>query len=239
MRSKDVRNCSVGAFGFYLLMRFTLTGEMENPPDFTINSNWFDIKLLVDVYATNYCEEMSSDPYSKWMAKLFKQLGIVSNHLIHIGRVLGAAELELLENDEAGTKTLGNWCPDTQGKFYSTKLPLSTMRMAAGFSEAAGTFWCPRSAVIPPMELQNMVFPWVEASLERVKASSLSNHSRTTSLPTALAFLECMQELSIIVLQDAAAILALHPERAPHPLFTHIDLFRDPMFLVSIFVFEL
>ena len=78
-----------------------------------------------------------------------------------------------------------------------------------------------------------MVFPWVEASLEAVRSASDADTSRKATLPTANAFLQMMCELKIILLQDAAATLVLHPERANHALFKQMAVFSHPTFMVS------
>lgn len=49
---------------------------------------------------------------------------------------------------------------------------------------------------------------------------------------TALHFLDFMKELNTIFLQDAAAMLVLHPERENHPLFC-LDCFKMGHFKVS------
>lgn len=49
-RNKDVKVCGVGAMGFYLLLRFEISGEMDEGkrPNFAINKEWFDIKILAE-----------------------------------------------------------------------------------------------------------------------------------------------------------------------------------------------
>ena len=44
-------------------------------------------------------------------------------------------------------------------------------------------------------------------------------------------FLRCMKQLSIVLLQDAAAIISLYPDRREHPLF-HLDSFQQYEFQV-------
>jgi hypothetical protein len=46
---------------------------------------------------------MSNDSYSKFLKKILSKLGITSNHIVHLGKVLESAELELLENEHDGT----------------------------------------------------------------------------------------------------------------------------------------
>jgi hypothetical protein len=101
MRAKDVCHCGFGAYAFYLVLCFHMTSEFNNCPTdyFGKNPNWFDIKLLVDCYAEDYCKYMLNDSHSMWMQRIMKDVGIVSNHIIHLGWIIGSTELELLENE--------------------------------------------------------------------------------------------------------------------------------------------
>jgi hypothetical protein len=45
---------------------------------------------------------------------------------------------------------------------YSTKLPLRPMRVMVKHSERKGGYFCARGTVVPPVELQQLVFPFVE-----------------------------------------------------------------------------
>jgi hypothetical protein len=67
---------------------------------------------IVDCYAADYCKEMSNDSYSKFMKRILTEENIASNHIVHLGRVLGSADLELLENEKDGTLDIGNWVVD-------------------------------------------------------------------------------------------------------------------------------
>jgi hypothetical protein len=49
MCHKDVRECAIGAFAFYLMFHFSVSGKMDDHhPDFSINKEWFDVKILSD-----------------------------------------------------------------------------------------------------------------------------------------------------------------------------------------------
>ena len=45
MRHINVNLCAIGGLGFYLMLRFEMTKEIETI-DFEDNSSWFNIKLL-------------------------------------------------------------------------------------------------------------------------------------------------------------------------------------------------
>jgi hypothetical protein len=47
-RHMDVRLCSTGALGFYLMYRFHYTHQWDNTPHFINNASWFNVKLLIE-----------------------------------------------------------------------------------------------------------------------------------------------------------------------------------------------
>jgi hypothetical protein len=98
MRHKDVRECAIGAFAFYLLFRFSVSGEMDddNRPDFSINEEWFDVKILSDGSLDNK-KVMNSRSYTEPLRKVFDKLGIIASHFGHFGRVVGPVKLEFEE----------------------------------------------------------------------------------------------------------------------------------------------
>jgi hypothetical protein len=98
MRHKDVRECAICAFAFYLLFRFAVSGEMDdgNRPDFTKNEQWFDIKILSDGSRDN-CKVMNARSYTDPLRKIFQLLGIITSHYGHFGRVVGPVKLEFEE----------------------------------------------------------------------------------------------------------------------------------------------
>lgn len=242
MRSKNVLLCPLGALGFYLLSRFQLTQEFEesNCPDFTDNKAWYDIKLLVGFGngAADHTKEQKPTSYSKCIKKILKDKQISSNHYSHIGRVIGAAELQYLEVDDEEVRQLGNWQVTVRDLCYSTKLPLRAMRFAAKFYDCDGMYFCPRSQVIPPDQLLNQIFPFADEQLARVLADIEENGRNKSGvyLGSATGFLEMLMKLKTIILQDAAAIVVLHPERASHAMFTSFPIFRSGEFIVSFIV---
>ena len=236
IRNRNVWLCPVGAFGFYCMARFAMTKEFEgtNCPDFTNNSSWYDIKLLIS-YGTNNGEmspaegrkkKIAKDTYGKFIKRILKKLGISSNHYLHLGRVMGAAVLQLMERDEEEVRILGNWSATVRDKAYSTKLPLKAMRAAAGFTEAGGMFNCPRAAVEPPEDLQKKLFVFVDEHLQKVDEEITRNGNDKSGcyLGAAKSFLEMLVRLRTIILQDMAAMVVsdeISDENRTrnHPLF--------------------
>ena len=109
MRHKHVHKWAVGAFAFYLLLRFHISREMDDGvrPDFTDNNSWFNIKILTDGTRKNNTKEMGKQSYIEDVRDIFKQLKIVSNHFGHWGRVSGPVELEFLEISPEHIRNLG------------------------------------------------------------------------------------------------------------------------------------
>ena len=109
MRYKDVRRCSVGAFGFYLLFRFFKSGEMDDcrRPNFGVNKAWYDIKILSDGTRTDTRKETQKRTYREPIRKVFKSLQMVASHFGHWGRVNGPVELEFEEVSPEYIRILG------------------------------------------------------------------------------------------------------------------------------------
>ena len=64
LRHRDLYLCAMGALGFYLLVRFEVTGECDRF-DLSYNKKWFNIKLLADVYQSNNTVGMMDKPYTE------------------------------------------------------------------------------------------------------------------------------------------------------------------------------
>ena len=111
IRHKEVRKCAVGAFAFYLFLRFSISREMEeeNRPDFTENKEWFKMKILSDGSLANREREMKKKSYTKPIRKVFRELKIVTSHFGHWGRVSAPVELELNELEPELIRLLGKW----------------------------------------------------------------------------------------------------------------------------------
>jgi hypothetical protein len=81
------------------------------------------------------------------MKMILNEQKIPSNHLVHLGRVLGSVDLELLENEKSGTLDMGNWVADTHKRAYSIKMPIKSLMRATGFVLADGMHHNMRTAV--------------------------------------------------------------------------------------------
>jgi hypothetical protein len=224
MRHFNAGLCGIGGMGFYFLLRFKVTGEMSPPPDFTVNENWFNIKLLVGQNATPETNEtpISDRQYADVIKKVCDSLEVPACHFAHIGRVAGPPLLELEEIHPEDR----NWDPGTQEKRYSAKLPLKPMRPMVGFSAEKGLHWSAREMKVPDESLQQhpLFWPWIEDALEAVNNATVADGINRY---TALAFLKFMKYLRIVILQDAAVLL--HEGRTHRGLQEPI--FSTPEFL--------
>jgi hypothetical protein len=210
MRNINPCLCGVGAMGFYLYFRFHKSNEMNPPPDFTVNKDWFDIKLLTDGSADNNVKVMSNESYAKGVEAVLSKLGISSKHYLHLGRKLGPIALEKLDAESRDIQQLGNWNPSTQEAAYSTKLPMRPIRALGGFQDAGGMHYNPRTVVEPPESLKSMIFPFADRCLEDVRQKTKDDGKDRY---TAEHFLRLLIDLRVIILQDAAAMLVVDGER--------------------------
>jgi hypothetical protein len=195
------------------MYRFNITREFE---EYTIqvwsdNSKWFDVKLLVDTQGANNKEKlMKNSSYAEAIKSILLQLGIVALHLVHLGRNLGVKLLEMLKEESRAIQQLGNWNPSMQESCYSMKLPMAPIRKLAGCTGANGTMYCnPPTIEAVDMALLRLtpVRKWVynaHAQMELAIAKGATEW-------TAFNFLSFIVQLNKIFIQDAAAMLILHP----------------------------
>ena len=231
IRHKDVFLCGTGALAFYLFFRFHHTKEFDPPnvPDFTDSKQWFDIKTLVALHdPDSYTKGIADTNYSTYIKTVLQALGLPTNFMLHLGRKVGAVELEMMELDVALLKTLGNWNMSVFDKAYSAKLPIEALRMAAAFID--GYFFCARTVVVTDLleQIEATFWLFVEENLVNIEREFLNNMGEL-KLFTAYAWLTFMKRLKRVLIQDAAYILEFHPERAQHPIF-QMELFNTDLF---------
>ena len=213
-RHKDPLQCPMGALGFYLMFRFAKTKEMDNI-DFTDPTEWFYIKLLTDMKNKDTTKSIANRTYATAIETHLKKSQIFAKNKVHIGRKWGAFKSQLQGDHTEDTKILGNWSPSTQDKAYSVKVPVKIVRSMAGWRIADGLHYNARADKDPPNELVDAVFPWLQKSRDKVFASQETGNEH----PTASKFLHLLHKIAVCVVQDAAAIIVQHPERATHGMF--------------------
>jgi Centromere DNA-binding protein complex CBF3 subunit, domain 2 len=103
------------------------------------------------------------------------------------------------------------------------------IRAMAGFVASSGMHYNPRVAVRPPVELAQMVFPWVDDMLEKVT----EHEQRTNEVKgTATNFLKLLLQLRQVVLQDTACYFLYEPEMVADHLYFQHPIFETPQFKV-------
>lgn len=222
-----------------MAVRFLITKEFSSvSPDFFLkNENWFDIRLLANAYGkrpNHTFFPLKNDTYSQSVRKVLVELGLPFQKLKHLGRGLGTKILEADDVHAEYIRQLGNWNLNATDTSYSAKLPMQPIRNAAGFVQGNGLYCNPRTILEVPEELLRISplgDPFMDAH-ERIKlqvAMSLSRKEKPKF--TSLAFLNFIRELNIVFFQDAAAMIAKHPDRRHHPLY-QIPCLNSPIFQV-------
>jgi hypothetical protein len=109
---------------------------------------------------------------------------------------------------------------------------LPAIKAMAGFGEDEGLHFNPRTAYQPPEGLKQKIFPWIEEEMDKVFATNeIDSNTRITAIST----LRFWVNLRTIILQDAAAMIVLHPDRVFDYPFFRLQLFHDVEFKVSSF----
>ena len=122
---------------------------------------------------------------------------------------------------------MGQWNPSIFDNSYSAKLPRGPMRTLAGFHSTNRLYYNPRTTVIPDDDLLRAtpIGRWCYDALEAVLEASTEGDNQT-----AIHTLRFFCELNKIFLQDAAAMMILHPDREDHPLFHELAVFGTDAF---------
>ena len=122
-----------------------------------------------------------------------------------------------------------------QDAWYSAKIPSLALRVIAGFSQDEIYSSIRRSHIVPCEELQETVFPFIEEEMATVEVAVDDKKERPTASTCTLCL--CWLKLHSIILQDAAEIAVLHPERfSEHHLF-RMEVFCTDLFKVSLVSF--
>jgi len=113
---------------------------------------------------------------------------------------------------------------------YSAKLPMGPIRKLAGFNSANGFCFNTQTVVTVPDELLHLtpIGQWCYTGYDDVVEHSRLNGGLNA---TAVEVLKFFCELNAIYIQDAAALMAKHPDRADHPMFKEVPVFQSELFL--------
>ena len=111
---------------------------------------------------------------------------------------------------------MGQWNPSTQDNCYSSKLPMGPIRKLAGYHSNSRCYFNTRATIMPSENLLRLcpIGKWSYNALD-----ALLDYDTEGTKQTAVHALKFFNELNVIFLQDAAAMMILHPERETHQLF--------------------
>lgn len=94
------------------------------------------------------------------------------------------------------------------------------MRAVAGFGSTPGNYFLKRGVATPPESLQRKIWPWIEGVLAAYATGKIANADLA-----GMQFLELLQELRVVILQDAAILIETSPGMSvwKHPVFSDAD----------------
>jgi hypothetical protein len=79
----------------------------EYRPDFRVNKEWFDVKIVTDGTRANSKKEMGKRAYTDMIRKVFDSLRLISHKFGHWGRVNAPVELEFMDIPSEFIRMLG------------------------------------------------------------------------------------------------------------------------------------
>ena len=125
----------------------------------------------------------------------------------HAGRKAGLQQAEMLDIPDPQLRQLGRWEHSRMNQHYSHNIPRQALRVMAGQEEGtSGNFYLSRVSLVPPIELQRMIFPHLEESKRLVEA--LPDALRTKA---ADANLNTLDWFRVSILQDVVVLSDLEP----------------------------
>jgi len=160
--------------------------------------------------------------------KACNKLQLLTKKYLHFGRTSASAVMDMVEVKRSQHHEIGYWVNNTHDNHYSSRLPLAAMRVMAGFDGRRSFHFNPRANFFGEEKhklLPLMIFPFIENKLNILRLKKNSNCT------TALGFLELLQNLRWVIIQDCAILTK--QEKREHVLFNmfpHIfksELFHD------------
>ena len=223
LRHEDVTRCSIGALSFLFFYRWHIREDVW--PDFSEASRWYN--FYVFPLATNAERPMTYTKQYENIKEAQEALGIQTSVKTQSGRKTGASFAENNGASEASVDKQGHWATRSRsGAYANNVVAWECVRALAGFPVEPKNYYLSRALLNPPTELQKMIFPHAEASLEQIEKSISENR------PTEIAgksFISLIMHMRIVICQDAALLL-LNDDYKKHPIFEHAvfasDLFR-------------
>jgi Centromere DNA-binding protein complex CBF3 subunit, domain 2/Transcriptional activator of glycolytic enzymes len=218
LRHKIPLVCVLSALAFYLFYRWDLTDEPF--PDFTSRPSWYGIRLIKRATGSgdDRTQPLSYTSQREWAAKAFRQVGIHTTTITHVGRAAGAKAAELKGVSEDQIRRAGRWNHEQMVGCYLNVLPREFMRIMAGHPSQLGCFEINRASVTPPDVLLSLIWPELDAWKNRFGPQSDQINDLAASGITSLLFY-----LREVILQDSVVLRQRFPDNAvwTHPVFQH------------------
>jgi hypothetical protein len=209
LRHRDPKACLIGALAFWFFWRWHCEGEPF--PRFTQSDDWYDTKLLRQA-SESITAQLSPQTANSWTRRFYNKCGIKTSKASYAPRIASAQNADLAGVSEASIRRAGRWTNgDQMTGCYLTSLPREFMRATADFDpDWPGSYHVARATVIPPPSLVAAVWPEVDSWKARLASGQAEQNK------AAGAFLELLDWLRLVLLQDAPFLLAEFPD---HPLF--------------------
>ncbi|KAG7364178.1 hypothetical protein IV203_037380 [Nitzschia inconspicua] len=124
---------------------------------------------------------------------------------------------------------MGQWNPSVFDNYYSTKLPIGSIRKLAGYVSKSNIYYNTRTTVNPndallkSTPMGSFVYTALDGVLEQAQI-------HRGGYDTAIHFLRCLAELNKVFLQDAAALLCVKEERSNHFMFQNLAVLESQAF---------
>lgn len=123
-----------------------------------------------------------------------------------LGRKAGVLYGEALYIPDADLRLLGHWDKSRMTIHYSSGVSRPAAKLMAGHKPEDGSYYISRECLLPPSSLQKLVFPRLEESWEYLRSIPVKERDRA-----AQAFLETLEWLRIVILQDGVILSEKYP----------------------------
>ncbi|KJZ70438.1 hypothetical protein HIM_10176 [Hirsutella minnesotensis 3608] len=225
LRHRDPRPCLVGALAFWFFWRWQVE-RTEKFPVFQRSEDWYDTKVLrrsakEPQGSTERRESRSprSAMRPEWPRRRAPTLPewMKDRQVVALRRSARRLHATPARTDRiVQIRRAGRWNNgDQMTGCYLTSLPFEFMRALADFdTEWSGSYFVPRDDVRPPDVLLVQVWPQLD-NWKEAHSSPLSDFGVEQNM-AAGAFLEVMEWLQEVLLQDAVFLRESYPD---HPLF--------------------
>lgn len=215
---------------FYLFYRWQIVGE--SPPQFRSRPQWYNFHFFK---GSDREKPISYEIQLKWANEVYNAINLSTDKKTHAGRAQGSKQAELEGVEENQIRRAGQWNQDALTNCYLTHLPRKFLRSMAGFQpDAIGNYYLPRAKIQPPDSLVRALWPWIDQWLAWFQSNDPTNKPPSGAASqeqedrddiAAQGFLQLLNQLRIILLQDSVLLQAQFPGHSmwDDPIFARED----------------